>query len=99
MMMKSVLLLWTPSLNNRSKLKGQYTDIKSGCGISVGSSLKPQSQFENFSRETVPLMLKTKTILLTYLCSPRLLAILSTVLKRNPEIYYKATISIEGECF
>ena len=58
MMMKSVLLLWMPSLNDRSKLKGQYTDVKSGCGISVGPSLNPhgpQSQFENFSRDTVPL--------------------------------------------
>ena len=31
------------SLNNRSKLKGQYTDVKSGSGISVGPSLKPHS--------------------------------------------------------
>ena len=27
-----------PSLNDRSKLKGQYTDAKSGSGISVGPS-------------------------------------------------------------
>ena len=27
-MMKSVLLLWTPSLNDRSKLKGQCTDVE-----------------------------------------------------------------------
>ena len=41
--MKSVLLRCTPSLNVRSKLKGQYTDVKSGSGISVGPSLKPHS--------------------------------------------------------
>ena len=29
--------------NDRSKLKGQYTDVKSGSGISVGPSLKPDS--------------------------------------------------------
>ena len=55
-LMKSVLLRWTPSLNDRSKLKGQNTDVKSGCVTSVGPSLNPlQSQFENFSRDTVPL--------------------------------------------
>ena len=40
---KYVLLLWTPSLNDRNKLKGQYTDVKSGSRISVGPSLKPNS--------------------------------------------------------
>ena len=39
-MVKSVLLRWMPSLNDCSKLKGQYTDVKSGSGISVGPSLK-----------------------------------------------------------
>ena len=34
---------WKPSLNDCSKLKGQYTDVKSGSGISVGPSLKPHS--------------------------------------------------------
>ena len=29
------LLLLTPSINDRSKLKGQCTDVKSGCGTSV----------------------------------------------------------------
>ena len=38
-MMQSVLLRWTPSLNHRSKLKGQFTDVKSGSSISVGPSL------------------------------------------------------------
>ena len=42
-MVKSVLLRWMPSLNSRSKLNGQYTDVKSGSGISVGPSLKPHS--------------------------------------------------------
>ena len=41
--LQSVLLRWTPSLNDRSKLKGQYTDVKSGSDISVGPSLKPHS--------------------------------------------------------
>ena len=40
-MVKSVLLRWTSSLNDRSKLMGQYIDVKSGFGISVGPSLKP----------------------------------------------------------
>ena len=39
--MKSVLLRWTPSLNDHSKLKGQYTDVKSVSSISVWPSLKP----------------------------------------------------------
>ena len=34
---------WTVPLNNRSKLKGQCTDVKSGCGTSVGPSLNPHS--------------------------------------------------------
>ena len=42
-MMQSVLLRWTPSLNHRSKLKGECTDVKSGCGTSVGPSLNPHS--------------------------------------------------------
>ena len=41
--MKSILLRWAPSLNDRSKLKGQCTDVKSGCGTSVGPSLNPHS--------------------------------------------------------
>ena len=41
--MKSVLLIWMSSLNDRSKLKGQYKDVKSGCGLSVGPSLLPHS--------------------------------------------------------
>ena len=45
--MKSVLLRWTPSLNDCSKLKGQYTDVKSGSSISVGPSLKPHRLSEN----------------------------------------------------
>ena len=41
---QSVLLLWTSSLNDHtSKLKGQCTDVKSGCGPSVGPSLSPLS--------------------------------------------------------
>ena len=53
--MISILLWWAASLNDRSKLKGQYTDVKSGCVTSVRPSLTPpQSQFENFSRATVP---------------------------------------------
>ena len=52
--MKSVLLLWTPSLNDRSKLKGECPDVKSGCGISVGSK-PPQSQLKQNSCDTVPL--------------------------------------------
>ena len=54
--MKYVLLRWAPSLNDRSKLKGQYTDVKSGSGISVGPSLKSQSQLKQNSRDTVPLI-------------------------------------------
>ena len=42
-MMKSVLLRWTPSLNNCSKLKGECIDVKSGCSTSVGPTLNPQS--------------------------------------------------------
>ena len=40
---KSVFLRWMPSLNDRSKLKGESTDVKSGCGASVGPSLNPHS--------------------------------------------------------
>ena len=43
------------NLNDRSKLKGQYTDVKSGYVTSEWPSLSPQSQYENFSRATVPL--------------------------------------------
>ena len=39
----SVLLRLAPSLNDRGKLKGQCTDVKSGCGPSVGPSLSPHS--------------------------------------------------------
>ena len=54
--MKSVLLRWTPSLNDRSKLKGECTDVKSGCVTSEGPSLNPHSlSLKNFSRDTVPL--------------------------------------------
>ena len=42
-MMKSVLLRWTLSCNNRSKLKGECTDVKSGRRTSVGPSLNPHS--------------------------------------------------------
>ena len=51
--MKSVLLRRTSSFINRSKLKGQYTDVKSGYGTSVGPSLNPQSQLKQNSRDTV----------------------------------------------
>ena len=34
-MMKSVLLRRMPSLNDQSKLKGECTDVKSGCGTTV----------------------------------------------------------------
>ena len=51
-----VLLRRMSSLNDRSKLKGQYTDVKSGCGLSVGHSLHPHSlSLKNVSRATVPL--------------------------------------------
>ena len=53
--MKSTLLRWTPSWNDRSKLKGQYTDVQSGCGTSVGPSLNPKSHLKQNSRDTVPL--------------------------------------------
>ena len=48
-MMKSVLLRWAPSLNERNKLKGQCADLKSGCVTSLGPSLNPQSVFKKFS--------------------------------------------------
>ena len=52
-MMKSVLLRWKPSLNNRSKLK---LKVKSGCVTSVGPSLNPHSLSQKQkSRATVPL--------------------------------------------
>ena len=54
--MKSILLRWAPSLNDRSKLKGQCTDVKSGCVTSVGPSLTPHSlSLIQKSRATVPL--------------------------------------------
>ena len=40
-MMISILLLWTPSLKYCSKLKGEYKNLKSGSGTSVGHSLSP----------------------------------------------------------
>ena len=42
-MMKSVSQRWAPSLNDPSRLKGQCTDVKSGCVLSVGPSLNPYS--------------------------------------------------------
>ena len=61
-MMQSVLFRWMPSLNHRSKLKGECTDVKSGCGTSVGPSLHkpPQSQLKQNSRDTVPLSTSIK---------------------------------------
>ena len=53
-MMKSVLLRWEPSLNDRSKLMGECTDLKGGCVTLVGPSLNPQSRFKKNSRATVP---------------------------------------------
>ena len=35
--------LRTMSLKDRSKLKGEYTDVKSGWGTSVGPSLNPHN--------------------------------------------------------
>ena len=53
--MNSVLLRRTLSLN---KLKGQYSDSKSGCETSVGPSLNPLSlSLKHNSRDTVPLRL------------------------------------------
>ena len=55
-MVKSILLRWTSSLNDRSKWKGDCTDVKSGSGTSVGPSLNTHSlSLKNFSRDTVPL--------------------------------------------
>ena len=54
-MLKSVLLLWTPSLNSRSKLKGQCPDVKSGCVPSVGPSLRPKVSVKTKFHATVPL--------------------------------------------
>ena len=45
-----------------SKLKGECTDVKSGCGTPEGPSLNPQSQFENFFRDTVPLSKITNVV-------------------------------------
>ena len=43
-------------LPHRTKLKGQCTDVKSGCGPSVGPSLHPpQSQLKQKFCATVPL--------------------------------------------
>ena len=57
--MKSVLLRWAPSLNVRSKLQGQCTDVKSRCVTSVGPSLNPHSlSLKKDFRATVPLKLK-----------------------------------------
>ena len=41
--MNSVLLRWTPSLNIRSKLKGQLKTIKFGYDTSLEPSLAPHS--------------------------------------------------------
>ena len=62
-MMKYVLLRWAPSLKDRSKLKGHYTDVKSGCvtSVPVGPSLNPNSLFKKNS--TVPLSLKKLALL------------------------------------
>ena len=49
-MMKYVLLRWAPPLNDRSKLKGQCTDVKSGCVTSVGPSLKPGLGIRSFQK-------------------------------------------------
>ena len=60
-MMKSVLLRWAPS-NDCSKLKGQCTDVKSGCIILVGPTLNPHSlSYKKNSRATVPLVRVTHT--------------------------------------
>ena len=55
--MNSVLLRWAPSLNIHSKLKGQRKAIKFGSDTSsvYTYSSTQQLQFENFSRDTVPL--------------------------------------------
>ena len=59
--MNSVLLRWTPSLNIRSKLKGQCKTIKYGSDIPLGTwPTSPQSQFENFSHDTVPFNIHSK---------------------------------------
>ena len=41
--MSSVLLRWTPSLNKRSKLKGQRKTVKFGSYTSLVPSLEPHS--------------------------------------------------------
>ena len=54
--LKSVILRRTSSLNYCSKLKGQYTDVKSGCITLVGPSLNPHSlSLKKNSHATVPL--------------------------------------------
>ena len=48
--MLTTLLLWTPSLKYCSKLKGEYKNLKSGSGTSVGPSLSPHIlSFKKFS--------------------------------------------------
>ena len=42
-LIKSVLVRWAPSLNDRSKLKGQYTNVKSEWATLVGPTLNPHS--------------------------------------------------------
>ena len=54
--MNSVLLRWTPSLNIRSKLKGQRKTIKFGSDTSLVPSLAPHSlSLKTFSHDNVPL--------------------------------------------
>ena len=57
--MNSVLLRWMPSLNIRSKLKGQRKTIKFGSDTSLVPSL---AQFEHFFLDTVPLKELKKTV-------------------------------------
>ena len=68
-MMKSVLLLWTPSFIDRSKLKGQYTVVKGGCGPSVGSSTVyiPTVSVKTKTLATVPLKCQCHKICLAFL--------------------------------
>ena len=56
--MRALLGTWPRGLglNDCSKLKGQRTDVKSGCVTSVGSSPTPHSlSLQQKSRATVPL--------------------------------------------
>ena len=62
-MVKSVLLRWMSSLNDHSKLKGQFTAVKNGSGISVGPSLAPTVSVKTNSRDTVPLSQNQITVL------------------------------------